>query len=157
MAIQKAQFKSGYLARVQLVPKGGTAITLDVSGNKTLPGFTDGETWTFTTDNPDQEIAETIAGKLGGINVLSYEVPYDPNLMKQLVGLSDLPITIQVLYDDEALDMVYQINVKKCFLINPGESGGTANNSAPTMTIKLQPRGGGKIADCIEVEEATRD
>jgi len=151
-------FKSGYKARVTLIPKkpSGAPIKLTVSGNKTLPGLADAENWTFSTDDPDQEIAETIVGKFGGVSPLSFEVPYDPDLLETLVGHATTNFTVNIIYDDTALDSIYAINVMDCFLTTPGSTSGTANNSAPTMTVTLQPRGGGKLEDCIKVEKTIR-
>ena len=157
------QFKSGYKARIFLVPvtvvntaAGTDVIKLTVSGNKTLPGISEGETWTFSTDDPEQEIAETIAGKFGGVNKLDFEVPYDPFLQAKLVEHAGTNFTVRTVYDDAQYASIYCIEVVNCFLTTPGSTGGTANNSAPTMTISAQPRGGGLIADCIKVTEAPR-
>ena len=155
-------FKSTYKARVTLIPAvvmpgvSQTPIELLVSGNKTLPGLADGETWTLSTDDPMQEIAETITGKFGGVSQLSFDVPYDPILLRRLVAHALTNFTVEVIYNDTALDHIYAINVFNCFLVNPGNTSGTANSSAPTMTVTLQPRGGGLLADCMSVERTTR-
>ena len=157
------QFKSGYKARIFLVPvmtinpaAGMETIKLTVSGNKTLPGIAEGETWTFSTDDPAQEIAETIAGKFGGVNKLDFEVPYDPFLLAKLTEHAGTNFTVRTIYDDAQFSKIYSIEVIDCFLTTPGSTSGTANNSAPTMTISAQPRGGGLIADCIKVTSAPR-
>jgi hypothetical protein len=159
----EVQFKSGYKVRIFLVPvtvinpaAGTDMIRLTVSGNKILPGIAEGETWTFSTDDPEQEIAETIAGKFGGVNALSFEVPYDPMLQAKLVEHAATNFTVRVVYDDAQLPMIYCIEVKDSFLTTPGSTSGTANNAAPTMTITAQPRGGGLIRDCIRVTAAPR-
>lgn len=94
--------KSVYKAEVYLIPvtvlnaaAGTETIHLKVSGNKTLPGLADGETWTFSTDDPDQEIAETIVGKFGGIAPLAFDVPYDPMLLQKLVAHAKTMFTDQ--------------------------------------------------------------
>ena len=155
--------KSGYNVIIMLVPvvvinqtAGNETIHLRVSGNKTLPGLAAGENWTFSTDDPDQEIAETIVGKFGGITPLSFEVPYDPILLEKLVAHAKTNFTVRVIYDDAEYADIYRIDVKKCFLTTPGSTSGTANNAAPTMTITLQPRGGGKLADCLDITKAPR-
>jgi len=155
---QKGAFVSGYKARVRLIPTDsdgtrmeGAAIKLNVSGNKTLPGLAEAEEWSFSTDDPEQEIAETIVGKFGGISALSYEVPYDPDLLEQLVGHAETNFITEIVYNDARYSKVHVIEVLDCFLKTPGSTSGTANNSAPTMTVILQPRGGGKLADCLRV------
>jgi len=155
--------KSGYKVTIFLVPvivinsaAGNDTIQLEVSGNKTLPGIAEGETWTFSTDNPEQEIAETIAGKFGGIAPLNFEVPYDALLLEKLVAHATTNFTVRVVYDDAIYTQIFRIDVKDCFLVTPGSTGGAANNSAPTMTVTLQPRGGGKLADCMDITQAPR-
>jgi len=163
-AAAKDQFKSGYKAFVSLFPlrsgqNGWEAIEeikLEVSGNKTLLGLAEGENWTFSTDNPEQEIAEVIAGKFGGVSPLSYEVPYDPVLLQKLVSYAKNQFTVRTIYDDEQLEFTYKIYVYGCFLTTPGSTSGTANNSAPTMTVTLQPRGGGKLEDTFYCEKTLR-
>ena len=157
------QFKSGYKALVTLIPvvlaKQGldkNPIKLSVSGNKTLPGIAEGEEWAFNTDDEEQEIAETIVGKPGGISPLSFEVPYDPILLEKLVAHTSTNFTVEIIYDDTSKKFIYAISVFDCFLKTPGSTGGTANNAAPTMTVTLQPRGGGKLEDCIMVEKTAR-
>ena len=105
----EVQFKSGYKARIFLVPvtvinpaAGMNVIKLTVSGNKTLPGIAEGETWTFSTDDPEQEIAETVAGKFGGVSKLDFEVPYDPFLQG---------------------DLRYRTRTRKCFLYRNQPAG----------------------------------
>jgi hypothetical protein len=146
------KFRSGYNAAVRLKPTkpAGTAIKLEVVGNKTLPGFTDGETWTISSDDPDQEIAETIAGKFGGITALAFEVLYDTDLLETLVGHAKTEFDVEITYKDNETDTCTVV-VHKCYLTNPGSTSGTANNAAPTMTITLQPRGGGKLEDCLSI------
>ena len=158
-----APMKSGYKVAILLVPvtvinpaAGMETIKLKVSGNKTLPGIAEGENWQFSTDDSEQEIAETIVGKFGGIAPLSFEVPYDAMLMEKLVAHAQTNFTVRVAYDDAQYDKIYRIDVKDCFLVTPGSTSGTANNSAPTMTVTLQPRGGGKLADCMDITAASR-
>ena len=157
------QFKSGYKAFITLVPvivpnpaASDDRIKLIVSGNKTLPGLAEGENWTFSTDASDQEIAETIVGKFGGISPLSFEVPYDPILLEKLVKHAATNFTVEIEYDDANFENVYLMEVFKCFLITPGSTSGTANNAAPTMTVTLQPRGGGKLSECLAVTKIAR-
>ena len=157
------QFKSGYKALVTLVPvvvintsAGTTPITLSVSGNKTLPGLAEGENWTFSTDDEEQEIAETITGKFGGISPLSFEVPYDPILLEKLVAHAATNFTVKIVYDDASKENIYGIDVFDCFLTTPGSTSGSANNAVPTMTVTLQPRGGGKLVDCLSVTKTPR-
>jgi len=157
------QFKSTYNAFVHLIPvvvvnsaAGNETIKLKVSGNKSLPGVEDAEEWEFKTDDPEQEIAEKIIGKLGSISELSFEVPYDPILLQKLVAHAKTRFTARIIYDDAEYDEIYRIDVLKCFVKSPGSAGGTANNSAPNMTIKLQPRGGGKLADSLSITKAPR-
>jgi hypothetical protein len=152
-----------YKVSVFLVPvrtvnpaAGMETIQLLVSGTKTLPGLADGETWTFSTDDPAQEIAATIAGKFGGVAPMAFEVPYDPMLMEMLVAHASTNFTVRVVYDDTIYPNIYRIDVKDCFLTNPAGTSGTANNSAGTMTITLQPRGGGRLADCMDITQAPR-
>ena len=159
----QVQVTSGYKVLVFLVPvrivnpaAGMATIQLLVSGTKTLPGFADGETWTFSTDDPAQEIAATITGKFGGIVPLAFEVPYDPMLLEKLVAHAETNFTVRVAYDDTAYEHVYRIDVKDCFLTNPGNTSGMANNAAGTMMVTLQPRGGGRLADCMEITQAPR-
>ena len=161
--ISKDGFKSGYNADVLLIPvnvvntvAGTDTIRLTVTGNKTLPGLADGETWTVSSDDRKQEVAETIAGKFGGISALSYEVLYDPILMAKLVAHAKTMFTVEIIYDDAEYEDTYVIDVHKCFLTNPGSTSGAANNSAPSMTVTLQPRGGGLLKDCIEVTKVAR-
>jgi hypothetical protein len=165
MAIVKSKdaFKSGYKAKVTLLPirtaKSGLSlepIELKVSGNKTLPGFTDAETWTFNVDDDEQEIAETITGKFGGATALSYEIPYDPVLLEKLSAHAATNFAVQIVYDDTQFTDIYGITVHDCFLVNPGNTSGTSNNSAPNMTVTLQPRGGGKLADCMTITTTPR-
>ena len=162
------QFKSGYKAKVTLMPvtvinqaipteERNLPIQLTVSGNKSLPGFEDGEEWDFKTDNPDQEVGEKIVGKFGGITPLAFEVPYDPVLMKKLVAHAETKFTVQIVYDDAQLDYIYGINVLGCFLKNPANTGGTGNADAPKMTITLQPRGGCKLSECLEMFRTNRN
>jgi len=160
---QKGAFVSGYKARVRLIPTDsngsrleGEAIKLDVSGNKTLPGISEAEDWSFNTDDPEQEIAETIIGKLGGISALSYEVPYDPDLLQKLVGHADTNFIVEIVYNDARYSQIQVIEVLDCFLKTPGSTSGAANNSAPTMTVVLQPRGGGKLEECLRVTSVSR-
>ena len=157
------QFKSTYNAFVHLIPvavinpaAGNETIKLTVSGNKSLPGIEDAEEWEFKTDDPEQEIAEKIIGKLGSISELNFEVPYDPMLLQKLVTHAKTRFTARIIYDDAEYDDIYRLDVFKCFLKSPGSSGGSANNSAPNMTIKLQPRGGGKLADNMAITKAPR-
>jgi hypothetical protein len=157
------QFKSGYAATILLIPvvtvnplMDKTPIQLEVSGNKSFPGIEDGEEWEFKTDNPEQEIAEKIVGKSGGISPLSYEIPYDPMLQKILVAHAKTQFTVRILYDDTSLPKIYKIDVLKCFLKSPGTTSPFANNSAPNMTITLQPRGGGKLADTLDISATPR-
>ena len=157
------RFTSGYKALVSLIPvvvpntAAGTAtIHLNVSGNKTLPGIEEAEEWSYSTDDPEQEIAEKVIGKLGGISPLSFEVPYDPISLEKLVAHSATSFMVQILYDDARHMHIYKIKVFDCFLKTPGSTGGTANNAAPTMTVVLQPRGGGKLSDTLEVEKTLR-
>jgi len=165
LAAAKDQFKSGYNAIVSLFPLTTNAqgewvaveeIRLEVTGNKTLPGLAEGENWTRSTDDPDQEIAETIVGKFGGVSPLSYEVPYDPVLLAKLVSYAKNQFTVRTIYDDEQLPYIYKIYVYGCFLVTPGSTSGTANNSAPPMTVTLQPRGGGRLSDTFEVIKTAR-
>jgi len=155
--------KSGYNVIILLIPvniansaAGTETIQLTVSGNKTLPGIAEGENWTFSTDNPEQEIAETVTGKFGGISPLSFEVPYDTEMLEKLTAHAKTNFTVRVIYDDTKYSDIFRIDVKDCFLKTPGATSGTANNSAPTMTVTLQPRGGGKLADCMEITKAPR-
>jgi hypothetical protein len=167
MVTSRDQFKSNYKSTVFLVPvitsnssnpsvAAKEIIKLEVSGNKTLPGFEDGEEWTFSTDNPEQEIAEKIVGKFGGIAALVYEVPYDPMLLELLVAHKDTNFTVRIIYDDTQYSEIYKIDVLKCFLKNPGSAPSGANNSAPTMTITLQPRGGGLLSECLDISSTAR-
>jgi hypothetical protein len=155
---EKGPWKSGYKARVRLIPTDGNgariesaAIKLNVSGNKTLPGLSEAEEWSFSTDDPEQEIAETIVGKFGGISALNYEVPYDPSLMETLVGHANTNFTVEIVYNDTRYSKIAVIEVFDCFLKTPGSTSGAANNTAPTKNIILQPRGGGLLADCLQV------
>ena len=157
------QFKSGYDISVFLVPlvvvnpeAGEEIIKLTISGTKSLPGIAEGENWQFTTDNPNQEIGETIVGKFGNVNALSFEVPYDPMLLQKLIAHAKTRFTVRIVYDDTALDSIYRIDVLRCFLTTPGSTSGTANNAAPNMTVTLQPRGGGRLIDCMEITKAPR-
>ena len=157
------QFKSGYSVVVMLVPvrvlntaAGMETIRLTVSGTKSLPGIAEGETWQFSTDDPEQEIAETIAGKFGNVSAFSFEVPYDPILLQKLVTHAKTKFTVRVVYDDAELPDIYRIDVLGCFLTTPGSTSGTQNNAAPSMTITLQPRGGGRLADCMDITKAPR-
>ena len=157
------QFKSGYNVAILLVPvtvinkaAGNEVIRLTVSGTKSLPGIAEGENWQFSTDNPAQEIAETIVGKFGNINALSFEVPYDPMLLQKLVAHAKTKFTVRVVYDDAEFTDIYRIDVFGCFLTTPGSTSGTQNNAAPTMTVTLQPRGGGRLADCMDITKAPR-
>jgi hypothetical protein len=161
--ISEYGFKSGYNAEVRLRPVttvnsslAKTPIRLHVVGNKMMPGFEDGESWTISTDDPEQEIAESIAGKLGGIVPLSFEVLYDPFLVETLVAHAKTMFTVEILYDDTEFAEVILIEIHKCFLKNPANTSGGANNAAQNMTVTLQPRGGGKLTDCIEVTKVTR-
>jgi len=158
------KFKSGYNASVLLIAEevassavqAGDQIKLEVVGNKGLPGFEDAEEWDIRSDNPTQEIAEKIVGKFGGISSMGFEVLYSPSLMEKLVAHAKTKFTVRITYDDTEYDSIYRIDVLKCFLKNPGSSGGSSNNVAPTMTVTLQPRGGGKLDECIEVTEIPR-
>jgi len=156
-------FKSGYSVIVILVPvrvantaAGMEQIRLTVSGSKTLPGIAEGESWTFSTDNPVQEIAETMTGKFGGVVPLSFEVPYDPVLLEKLVAHARTNFTVRIVYDDTEYEEIIRIDVMNCAIKTPGSTGGTANNSSPNMTITLQPRGGGRLVDCMEITQAPR-
>ena len=155
--------KNAYKVFIFLVPvrvantaAGMEKIKLKISGNKTMPGIEDGETWQFSTDDPEQEIAETIAGKFGGATPLVFEVPYDPMLIQKLTAHAATNFTVEVIYDDTFYPDIYKIAVNDCFLLSPGKSGGTGNNSSPNMTITLQPRGGGSLADCLDITKAPR-
>jgi len=161
--ISTDKFKSGYNAEVLLIPvtvvntaAGTDTIRLHVVGNKTLPGLAEAENWTVSIDDREQEIAETIVGKFGGISPLSFEVLYDPILLEKLVAHAKTMFMVQIVYDDAEYTDTYVIDVKKCFLTTPGSTSGAANNSAPNMTVTLQPRGGGKLADCIDVTKVPR-
>jgi hypothetical protein len=121
-----------------------------------LPGISDAETWTINTDNPEQEIAETIAGKFGGISALEFNVTYDPLLMATLVAHANTKFTVQFVIDDPALDAIIGINVPGCRLVSPGSSSSASNSSAGAMTVKLQPSGGGLIADVLQVVQTAR-
>jgi len=157
------QFKSGYNIAILLVPvtvinkaAGNEVIRLTVSGTKSLPGIAEGENWQFSTDNPTQEIAETIVGKFGNFIALSFEVPYDPMLLQKLVAHAKTKFTVRVVYDDAEFPDIYRIDMLGCFLTTPGSTSGTQNNAAPTMTVTLQPRGGGRLTDSMEITKAPR-
>ena len=164
-AIQsQVQITSGYNVSIFLIPyrvansaAGDEPIKLTISGNKTLPGLAEGENWQFSTDDPGQEIAETIVGKFGGISPLSFEVPYDPMLLKILVVHAKTNFTVLVVYDDTNYECAYYIEVFDCFLTTPGSTSGMSNNSAGNMTVTLQPRGGGRLADSMRTTEVLRD
>ena len=64
--------------------------------------------------------------------------------------------TVRVVYDDAEFPDIYRIDVFGCFLTTPGSTSGTQNNAAPTMTVTLQPRGGGRLADAMEITKAPR-
>ena len=152
------QIKSGYDVAVFLVPTNppGSTFRLDVSGTKTLPGVSDAETWTISTDDPEQEVAEIITGKVGGFSALSFEVLYDPEMLEKLVAIARSQFTVRVVIDDKSKPDLCTIEIKNCFLVTPGSTSGSANNAAGTMTITLQPRGGGKLSDSMEILTTTR-
>ena len=157
------KFKSGYEAIVHLIPvtivnqeAGNETIKLSVTGNKTLPGLADAENWTINSDDKNQEVGETVVGKFGGISVLSFEVLYDPILLAKLVAHAKTKFTVRIVYDDSEYDDIYRIDVFNCRLVSPGSTSAGANNSAPSMTVTLQPRGGGKLADSLEVVKTPR-
>ena len=159
----KDKFKSGYMARVMLVPvtvtnpaAGREMIRLEVSGNKSLPGVDEAEEWEFKTDNPEQEVAEKIIGKMGGMSALNFEVPYDPVLLQKLIAHASTKFTVRIFYDDAELPDQYLISVLGCFLKTPGSTSGVANAAAPTMNVILQPRGGGLLKDSMDVIKTPR-
>jgi hypothetical protein len=157
-------FKNLGLARVRLIP----TIVLDPNAttnpivlnctSKSLPGFEDAPTWQILTDNPEQEVSETIKGKLGGMTALEFTENYDPVRQVFLSRYLTAKLTVEIIYDDPQLDFVAAITIPNCELLNPGGSAsGGEVNSAGTMVIKVQPRGGGKIADLIQIEVTERD
>lgn len=158
MALTKAPIESLYDVSVTLVPLGTGApseILLELT-DKTLPGFEAAETWQISTDNPAQEIAKTIKGKLGNAVVLSFTAVYDPLLMQKLVSMIKRNFDVVYTYDNAALDEVVAITVHDCQLVTPASTSSAANAGSGQMEIQLQPLGGGLFADTIEIETAPR-
>ena len=115
------QVKSGYDVAIFVVPTNpaGNTIRLHVSGSKTLPGVSDAETWTVATDDPEQDVAEIIVGKLGGFSALSFEVLYDPELLEKLVAIARSQFLVRVVIDDKSKPDICTIEIKNCFLVTP--------------------------------------
>ncbi|MDR1269650.1 MAG: hypothetical protein LBK82_09000 [Planctomycetaceae bacterium] len=156
-------FKNLGLARVRLIPvtvldPEATTDPIELNcTSKSLPGFEDAPTWQILTDNPEQQVAETIKGKLGGMTALEFTENYDPVRQVFLSRYLRAKLTVEIVYDDPYLDFIAAITIPNCELLNPG--GGTSGgetNSAGTMVIKVQPRGGGTIADLIQIETTDR-
>jgi hypothetical protein len=157
-------FKNLGLARVRLIPvtvlDPGTPTTpIELNCiSKSLPGFEDAPTWQILTDNPEQEVAETIKGKLTGMTALEFTETYDPVRVVFLSKYLRAKLTLEIIYDDPALNFIAALTVPNCELINPG--GGVSSsevNSASTMVIKVQPRGGGKIEELLQMEVTSRE
>ncbi|GHT22456.1 hypothetical protein FACS189419_05050 [Planctomycetales bacterium] len=123
---------------------------------KTLPGISDAETWVISTDDVEQEIAETVTGKFGGITALEFTLTYDPALMAQLVDYAKTSHEVRVFYDNPKWSYYVGIAVPGCEIISPGSTSSGANASAGEMTVKLQPAGGGLIKDVLKVFKANK-
>ncbi len=162
MPLEKAPIKSLYKALVTLKPIVVTNTSLSTdpikieTTDKTLPGIEAAETWDIKTDDPEQEISQKVVGKLGGLSQLDFAVVYDPILQNKLVDHVGTRFDVVYVYDDAELNEIVAITAKDCFLVTPGSTGSAANASAGTMTVSVQPRGGGKLRDCLEVTTSER-
>lgn len=158
MSTDNAPIKNLGLLRVTLIPvtvtnpdAGNDAIVLNCT-KKSLPGVQPANTWTINSDDPEQEIAETVAGKFGGLSVLEFVEVYDMVRIADRVKHANTDFDVQMIYNDPKLPIIVAITAVSCRMVSPGETGGAQDNeSSGECTIKLQPSGGGKIADCLKV------
>ena len=162
MSTNNVPFKNMGLVRATLIPVSvlNEDATMDLieldCTNKGLPSFDDSPIWEIITDNPEQEVGERIKGKCAGMKMLEFTETYDPvrivELSKHLTSL----LNVEIIYNDPKLPFIAAITIPDCELVNPGDSSGGETNAKADMVIKVQPIGGKKISDLIQVELTDR-
>ena len=139
------------------IPSTGTPIKLYCT-SQSMPGFQDANTWNYANNDPDQEIGLTEAGRIPGMNALEFKMAYTPSLHAEMTvhKAKGTKFDIELTYDHEAYTEIVVITVHDCFILNPGSSETTEIEGVSYMSVKFQPRGGGKFADVMTITATPR-
>lgn len=162
MALDRAPIKSLRDVQISLVPTRTTNsdVTMDPINlaytDMTLPGIESAETWQISTNDPLQEVAETIVGQLGNVSQIDLNITYDMLVMIEMVAHAKSYFDIIYTYDSPDLEEIAVITAHNCRLVTPGSTSSASVNSAGQQTISFQPRGGGLFADCLSAETTAR-
>lgn len=110
---------------------------------KQLPGMDDAPTWTLMTDDPQEFIGRSYAGKPEKLSTLEFTCPAAMELqdlfMKHATHGSSW--TLIQCYDDANEENIFYIVTPRCRLLGTGTSS-AENNSGGELSVKFQPMGG---------------
>lgn len=111
--------------------------------SKQLPGMDDAPTWTLMTDDPQEFIGRSYAGKPEKLSTLEFTCPAGMDLQNLFMehATHGSSWTLIQCYDDANEESLYYIVTPRCRLLGAGTSSGE-NNSGGELSVKFQPMGG---------------
>jgi hypothetical protein len=111
--------------------------------SKSFPGFEDAPDWTVITDDANELVGRSYAGKPERISPMSFAVPVVLDLQEILCKHFEYgsSFTLIQCYDDPNEDSLYYVITPRCRLRGVGGADGD-NNSGAQSTIQFQPMGG---------------
>ena len=124
---------------------GMTGKMFDCTG-KSLPGIDEAEIWSIQTDSPSEKIGRAYVGKPPKPGTFEISIPSDAageaeSFFESAAGLGKMYAAIFE-YNDPTQPKIYYIIIKQCRVVGCVVKGG-ANSGSSTVTVKLQPFGGG--------------
>lgn len=118
---------------------------------KQVPGFDNSPIWTLMTDNDEEFVGRSYAGKPESLSTIEFTIPAVFELMKafSLHASKNSVFTIIQCYDDGMLDDLYYIVVPRCTIAGLSSSP-QKNNSGALFKLRFKPMGGKFIPKYIK-------